>query len=104
MLDFRPTEKNDFNDLYVKNILESQTFKFAKTMASHNPHSYTLKKTWENQKLFEQIVFYIQQYGNKERCKHKYYTQLYLGEYKYWTMGYPINQTILINRKPKNIL
>ena len=49
MLDFRPTEKNDFNDLYVKNILESQTFKFAKTMASHNPHSYTLKKTWENQ-------------------------------------------------------
>ena len=59
---------------------------------------------WENQKLFEQIVFYIQQYGNKERFKHKYYTQLYLGEYKYWTMGYPINQTILINRKPKNIL
>ena len=52
MLDFRPTEKNDFNDLYVKNILESQTFKFAKTMASHNPHSYTLKKNMGKSKTF----------------------------------------------------
>ena len=104
MLNFNSKIKDEFHDKYVKSILENCDWKFAKTMASYNPHSYTLKKTWDNPVLFENVVFYIQHFGVSELFKYKHYTQLYLGEFKYWTMGEPVKQTILINRKPKNIL
>mgnify|MGYP003147556185 CR=1 FL=1 len=104
MLNFKAIEKNEFNDNYVKVILENCEWKFAKTMASYNPHNYTLKHKWDNPILFESVVNYIQEFGVSELFKYKHYTQLYLGEFKYWTMGEPVKQTILINRKPKNIL
>tara|TARA_B100000902_G_C27316081_1_gene921388 strand:+ start:1052 stop:1342 length:291 start_codon:yes stop_codon:yes gene_type:complete len=95
---------DNLDDKFVKIILENCQWKFAKTMASYNPHNYTLKSKWNDPVLFENIVNYIQQNGISELFKYKHYTQLYLGEFKYWTMGEPVKQTILINRKPKNIL
>lgn len=65
----------------------------------HNPHFYTLKSTWTNKRTFDEVVKAIRTYGVREKYKNSWYTVLYTKDYKYWTMGAPISQTILINRK-----
>lgn len=78
--------------------LESQAWKFAKTMPD-NPHFYTLKKTWSNKKLFERCVVLIRELGKEEYFRGWPYTCFYFNDYKYWSMGFPVKETILINRK-----
>jgi len=78
--------------------LDNSRWKFAKTMP-HNPHFYTLRKTWSNQRKFDEAVSAIRRYGVREKCKGYWYTVFYTKDFKYWTMGAPINKTILINRK-----
>ena len=81
----------------ISNILEKSEWVFAKTMPE-TPHFYTLKRTWEDKKQFESVVVYIRKHGIKEEFAGKQYTYLYLGNFKYWTMGEAIKDTILINR------
>ena len=45
-------------------------WKFAKTMP-WNPHSYTLKETWDNKTLFQNVVYFINDFGKKEEFKKK---------------------------------
>lgn len=78
-------------------ILTKAKFHFAKTM-SNIPHSYTRKREWSDSDLFEEVVMFIRENGVRERFYSKTYTYFYDGDYKYWTMGSPINETILINR------
>ena len=40
----------------------------------------------------------IREYGTKERFGKNRYIKLELDGWKYWSMGWPVNQTILINR------
>jgi hypothetical protein len=92
-------------------LLEAQEWRFAKTMA-HNPHDYTLRKTWADDQAFQAAVRFIRAHGVTERypCpkRGRKYTVLFLGGWKYWTMGFPLDpdprthhsrNTILINRK-----
>lgn len=84
-------------------LLESNTYKFAKTMPK-NPHYYTLRKTWKNDEDFCDVVRYIRDNGYTEWFYGKPYTMFNVNEWKYWTMGEPINKdgqpnTILINKK-----
>ena len=81
----------------IKNRLEENQWIFAKTMPEM-PHFYTLKRTWSNEKEFESTVIYIRKHGIEEEFAGKQYTYLYLGNFKYWTMGEAIKDTILINR------
>ena len=81
----------------ISNILEKSEWVFAKTMPE-TPHFYTLKRTWGDKKQFESVVVYIRKHGIKEEFEGKQYTYLYLGNFKYWTMGEAIKDTILINR------
>ena len=81
----------------VSEILEAQEYKFSKTMP-HIPHSYTLKETWDSSEWFMSIVGYIRENGVQERWGRYNHHYLYLNGYKYWTMGAPIGETILINR------
>lgn len=83
----------------IANCLESKNWIFAKTMPE-NPHWYTLRKEWEDNRLFDAVVRFIRDYGYQEKFKRSWYTMMNFNGYKYWTMGAPINQTILINRKP----
>ena len=74
-----------------------QSWRIAKTMPTL-PHEYTRAKEWDSRKEFEDAVMCIRQHGVIEsfyRCKYIY---LYSGNYKYWTMGEPLEKTILINR------
>jgi len=70
---------------------------FARTM-SENPHEYTLRREWEDD-AFVRVVRYIREHGYRAVFKGRAYMQLDVNEHFYWTMGAPLDQTILINRK-----
>jgi hypothetical protein len=82
-------------------------WRFAKTMPD-NPHEYTLKKTWSNPADFEYDCQLIRTRGKKRKFNGSTYIELDLGQYTYWTMGWPCrpkpgypahSATELINRK-----
>ena len=85
-------------DLYeIDELLTSKKWAFAKTMAGI-PHSYTLRENWGNDAEFEEIVELIRTHGRMERWRSYNHHYLYSSGFKYWTMGAPANETILINR------
>ena len=80
----------------ILKLLNEGSWRFAKTMKQH-PHEYTLKENW-NKEDFIKCVKYIRKFGvwgNFFKVPIKYF---YTKEYKYWTMGYGLDQTKLINR------
>lgn len=83
---------------FAKNITSKRRdWIFAKTMPE-NPHWYTLLKDWGNPDAFYNAVEYIREHGYQEKFGWRYYTYFDLNEYKYWTMGAPVEDTILINK------
>lgn len=72
-------------------------YQFAKSMPTI-PHEYTKRHNWADQQEFESVVQYIRDRGVKEYFGKRSYTYLYYGGHKYWTMGRPLANTILINR------
>ena len=74
---------------------------FAKTMPE-NPHEYTLRREWASDADFVRAVLFIREHGYQNLFEGRWYTQLDIGEHTYWTMGAPVEETILINRKKEN--
>ena len=71
---------------------------FAKTMP-FAPHEYIVKDTCPlTKEEFEYFVEMQRQYGVKERWGKYNNPYLYIDDYKYWTMGAPIEETTVINR------
>lgn len=91
MIDFETFKK-------IAERLLTHSWIFAKTMPD-NPHWYTLKKTWQQPQDFEEVVITMREWGYKEKYGKSWYTMFDINGMKYWTMGAPIEQTILINRK-----
>ncbi len=81
----------------AKELISEHRWIFAKTMPE-NPHEYTLRNTWKDDQDFVDLVKLIREEGIKEKYKKSYYTVLYINDHKYWTMGAPLDVTILINR------
>lgn len=79
--------------------LKGQKWIFAKTMPQ-NPHEYCLKKNFESGAEFEYIVGFMRRYGYTGTFGGHQYMYLDIDDHYYWTMGAPVNETILINRKP----
>lgn len=77
--------------------LPKAKYKFAKSMANI-PHAYTLRTTWSNQDEFFTCVELIRKYGYEQKFYGKTYIYFDIGDYQYWTMGAPLDKTILINR------
>lgn len=89
---------NKINDIqFLTDKLPKATYKFAKSM-ENIPHAYTLKDTWKNKDDFNSCVLMIREHGYEEEFFGKTYIYFNIGDYKYWTMGSPIEKTILINR------
>jgi hypothetical protein len=82
---------------FLTNKLPKATYKFAKSMANI-PHAYTLRTTWSNQQDFFTCVELIRKYGYEQKFFNKTYIYYNVGDYQYWTMGSPLEKTILINR------
>ncbi len=92
--------KVDFDQ--VAEGFEICPWRMAMTMPE-NPHQYTLKKEWSDEPaFFESVVQFIRECGYDEPFAGKNYTLLDVNEHKYWTMGAPLYDTILINRKVRN--
>lgn len=86
--------KDDF-----QKFVEDSRWIFAKTMPQ-NPHEYALRRNTPLHRTFDQAVRYIREYGAVEMFQERPYKMLYTADtYKYWTMGSPMWDTILINRK-----
>jgi hypothetical protein len=80
----------------VKDALRLQRYITAKAEA--NPHQYCLRKSWEGYTLFTEVAQIIRDCGYVEWFWKKPYMMLNVGDFKYWTMGWPLDVTVLINR------
>jgi hypothetical protein len=80
-------------------LIAGRPWTFAKTMPE-NPHEYTLRKEWADDPAFDEAVRLIRSLGYRHYFGGHPYLQLDLDGHTYWTMGWPVAQTILINRKP----
>jgi hypothetical protein len=80
-----------------QHFVEQSRWIFAKTMP-HNPHEYTLRRHTTAEQ-FDAAVRFVRENGVMEEYWGRPYKTLYFGDHKYWTMGEPLESTILINRK-----
>jgi len=85
-------------DLYrnVEEALKMQYYITAK--ADENPHQYCLRKQWKGEASFAEICEIIRNYGYVEWFWEKPYMMFNIDEFKYWSMGFDIEVTMLINR------
>jgi hypothetical protein len=74
-----------------------QEYVIAKTMPN-NPHQYCLRKKWIGDITFGEKVNTMREYGYVEWFYSRQFMVYNVGNFKYWTMGYPIEVTTLINR------
>jgi hypothetical protein len=87
--------KRDHDSIEI--LITDSNWIFAKTMPE-NPHYYMLRKECENDVDFVRFVETIREHGHGYKFKGREYTRLIVGDWYYWTMGSPIEETILINR------
>jgi len=87
----------------LEDFVNNSKWRFAKTMAKM-PHSYIVKENVDP-KLFEELVLYIREHGEEREFRiyshRKMYTYLDYNKYEYWTMGAPLEETIIINKALK---
>ncbi len=77
---------------------------FAKTMPLA-PHEYIVRgKCPLTDEEFLYFIDMQRHYGVKEHWGKYYHPYLYIDDYKYWTMGAPYEETIVINRAKVNVL
>ena len=82
-------------------FIDRNTWTFAKTYAAFCPHEYVVKGRLaeSDRAVFEQIVAFIRENGFTavygRLGPNRYYT---VGEHYYWTMGDPVEKTIILNR------
>lgn len=80
----------------IKTFIAKHNWTFAKTMPQF-PHWYVVRKDCDEAE-FVDLVVYIRAYGDVRPWGHYMLTYLDVDEYKYWTMGNPIDETTIINR------
>ncbi len=82
----------------MRNFIARCEWTFAKTMP-FAPHEYIVKERCPlTTEEFEYFVNMQREHGVKERWGKYNNPYLYVDDYKYWTMGAPIEETTVINR------
>jgi len=93
----------NFNALdYLAGKLLNKRWIFAKTMPE-SPHWYTLRKEWNTDAEFSEVVYTLRKNSYIEHYKGYAYQMFNINGMKYWTMGAPLKETILINRAFVNL-
>lgn len=80
-----------------RTLITSSHWTFAKTMP-HIPHEYTLRRAAPDVPLFERFVMYIRAHGYEKSWRGTPRRYLDIDGWSYWSMGAPLEETILINR------
>ena len=82
----------------LRSMISRCKWTFAKTMP-FAPHEYIVKdKCPLTTEEFEYFVSMQREHGVKERWGKYNHPYLYIDDYKYWTMGAPMEETTVINR------
>ena len=76
--------------------ITSRDWVFAKTYADTAPHEYTVRKG-EDDDFFKAVVM-IRENGYREYYWKSLMTYMDFEGRKYWTMGAPVGETVIINR------
>ncbi|MFH1021768.1 MAG: hypothetical protein V1809_00090 [Planctomycetota bacterium] len=84
----------------LRKFIESSTWTFAKTYAPTWPHEYIVRDRVDKD-LFVQLVRHIRTYGYEGKFYRKAITYFDEDGMVYWTMGAPIEETIIVNRCKK---
>lgn len=92
---------NQENDLVkFAEVVDNMKFKVAKSMPQM-PHSYIVREPTASIFGIEHwyfLVEFIREYGYEEPFYSKTYIYFNHNGYKYWTMGAPVEDTIILNR------
>ena len=85
-----------------RKFVESRAWRYAKTMPQW-PHEYTVRKFQDAEELralFEQAVAFIRAEGERRIFEPTGKSSIYfdIDGRQYWTMGAPIEETVIINR------
>jgi hypothetical protein len=85
-----------------KKFIVTRHWRYAKTMPQW-PHEYTVRRfddPQEDQAQFEEAVAFIRANGECRKFEPTGKSSVYLdiGGRQYWTMGAPVEETIIINR------
>lgn len=90
----------DVTEQEMRDFIEQNKWRNAKTYESFAPHEYVVKNNLsiEQQRQFERVVMYIRKNGYREKFMGKWYVCYNVNAHKYWTMGAPLYQTIILNR------
>lgn len=81
----------------VKDFIQRSTWKFAKTMPKML-HFYTLRKDAERDQEFLGFAQFIRDFGYDASFGKTKYRYADFDGWQYWTMGFVLDSTILINR------
>ncbi len=87
----------------LRAFVQTSSWKFAKSMPQ-TPHGHTLRPEAKDEDLFERVVLHIRQVGYHKKWGKTIYTYLDIDGWQYWTMGAPMEATILINRAKRSDL
>ena len=89
---------SELNFEKLRSMVARCQWTFAKTM-QFAPHEYIVREKCPlTTDEFEYFVEMQRLYGVKERWGKYNNPYLYIDDYKYWTMGAPIEETTVINR------
>jgi hypothetical protein len=80
----------------LREFVASSKWTFAKTMPEW-PHEYLVRDRVDGV-LFEALARHIRQHGSEGRFYQRVLTYFAEDGLLYWTMGEPIEETIIINR------
>jgi hypothetical protein len=86
---------------WARGFIAPRSWREAKTYRETAPHEYVVRK-WETNAQgnqdFDHFIKLIRRFGYADfyyKVRHLYWA---IDEFKYWTMGWPVDETIIINR------
>ena len=83
----------------LRDFVNRETWTYAKTMPEW-PHEYIVRERVDED-LFVQLVKHIRTHGYEGNFYSRKITYYDEGGLTYWTMGAPIDETIIVNRCKK---
>ena len=86
---------------WAREFIARRKWREAVTYRETAPHEYIVR-AWEDggqaNQDFEQFILFIRRFGSADyyyKIRHLYWA---IDEFKYWTMGWPLEETTVINR------
>jgi hypothetical protein len=81
---------------HLRHFVDGEQWTFAKTIPEW-PHEYLVRDRVDA-RLFEELVHHIRRHGRKQLFYHRILVYFEEDEFLYWTMGEPVQETVIINR------